>query len=171
MKRVLITGMSGTGKSTLIRALAARSYKAIDLDTDAWSRWVPVASDDTLDPSSKPGSAWEKQDWVWREDRVSRLLAMEDADVLFVGGTAANQGKFHPQFDQIVLLSAPTSVLIERLSSRTTNDYGKDPDELARVLQHVEAVEPLLRRVATVEVDTSVALDHVIQIMEDVVEA
>ncbi len=42
---------------------------------------------------------------------------------------------------------------------------------MARVLHHVKAVEPLLRRVATVEVDTSVALDHVIQIMEDVVEA
>ena len=35
MKRVLLTGMSGTGKSAVIRELAARGYKAIDGD-DGW---------------------------------------------------------------------------------------------------------------------------------------
>jgi predicted ATPase len=32
MKRVLLTGMSGTGKSTVIKELAARGYKAVDTD-------------------------------------------------------------------------------------------------------------------------------------------
>ena len=40
MKRVLLTGMSGIGKSTVIAALAARGYKAIDADADEWSHWV-----------------------------------------------------------------------------------------------------------------------------------
>ena len=40
MKRVLLTGMSGTGKSTLTSKLAARGYKAIDADADEWSEWV-----------------------------------------------------------------------------------------------------------------------------------
>ena len=169
MKRVLITGMSGTGKSTVTRALAVRGYKAVDLDSAEWSRWVPVAEDDPFEPPSRPESEWQSRDWVWREDRVAQLLAEQDADVLFVSGTAANQGRFHSHFDHIVLLSAPTSVLIERLSSRTTNDYGKEADELARVLQHVETVEPLLRRAASLEVDTSVPLDQVLQIVEEAV--
>ena len=169
MKRVLITGMSGTGKSTVIRALAGRGYKAVDLDSDEWSHWVPVAGDDPFDPPSRPESAWQSRDWVWREDRVAHLLAADDANVLFVSGTAANQGQFHPQFDHIVLLHAPTSILIERLVSRVTNDYGKEADELARVLQHVETVEPLLRRAASVEVDASAPLDQVLRIIEDVV--
>ena len=40
MKRILLTGMSGTGKSTLISELAARGYKAVDADCDAFSEWV-----------------------------------------------------------------------------------------------------------------------------------
>jgi dephospho-CoA kinase len=32
VKRVLITGMSGTGKSTVIAELAARGYNAADTD-------------------------------------------------------------------------------------------------------------------------------------------
>lgn len=41
LKRVLITGMSGTGKSTVIRELALRGYKAIDTDYDDLSVFVP----------------------------------------------------------------------------------------------------------------------------------
>jgi adenylate kinase family enzyme len=48
MKRVLLTGMSGTGKSMLISELAARGYKAVDLDTDEWSEWVPISDEDPL---------------------------------------------------------------------------------------------------------------------------
>ena len=40
MKRVLLTGMSGTGKSSVIRELAARGFKAIDTDSDEWSAFV-----------------------------------------------------------------------------------------------------------------------------------
>jgi dephospho-CoA kinase len=162
--------MSGTGKSTLIRVLAARGYKAVDLDTDEWSEWVPTSEGDTIGSPADEASVWRNRDWVWREDRVAPLLATEDADILFVSGTASNQGKFHPHFDHIILLSAPTRVLRDRLSSRTTNDYGKDPRELARVLQHVETVEPLLRRAASLEVDTSAAIERVVETVLDAVQ-
>jgi adenylate kinase family enzyme len=45
VKRVLLTGMSGTGKSSLIVELAARGYKAVDVDSDEWSEWVAVEFD------------------------------------------------------------------------------------------------------------------------------
>jgi shikimate kinase len=157
VKRVLLTGMSGTGKSALIGALAARGFKAVDLDTDEWSEWVDVPDDP--DPV-RPG-----QDWVWRADRVRRLLAAEDGDaaVLFVSGCASNQGQFRARFDHVVLLSAPARVLVERLATRTTNPYGKRPDELARVLRLQQTIEPLLRRGASLEVDTSAPLEQVLE--------
>jgi broad-specificity NMP kinase len=160
---VLLTGMSGTGKSTLIGRLAALGYRAIDADTEEWSEWV------TVDGDADPGSIWSNRDWVWREDRMEALLAAEHAGDLFVSGTAANQGKFHPHFDHIVLLSAPTGVLVERLSTRTTNSYGKSPEELTRVLEHVQTIEPLLRRAATVEIDTSIPIDRVLEAVLDLV--
>lgn len=66
MRRVLITGMSGTGKSSVIVALARRGFKAIDTD------WSPQ---------------WERpngDEWIWREDQIRRLLDEEDAETMFV---------------------------------------------------------------------------------------
>jgi len=70
--------------------------------------------------------------------------------------------KFFPQFDLIVLLSAPVSVIVQRLRIRTTNPYGKRPEEVARVLSLVKSIEPLLRRAAGSEIDTSVPLEEVV---------
>ena len=167
MKRVLLTGMSGTGKSTLISQLAARGYKALDLDCDTFSEWVEING-----VPQSPGSPVEPdRDWMWRVDRVQELLSTEDTDVLFVSGCASNMGKFFPQFDRIVLLSAPAGVTVERLNTRTNNPYGKHPDEVVRVLDLRETVEPLLRRAATHEIDTSLCLDDVVAIVLRLVQS
>jgi dephospho-CoA kinase len=158
VKRVLLTGLSGTGKSTLVGALAARGYKAVDADCDEFSTWAKPARD--ADVFWSPVEVG--RDWVWREDRIKDLLFIEDADVLFLAGCAENMGQFLPQFDHVVLLHAPADLLVERLSIRTTNAYGKRPDEVARVLGQKATVEPLLRRVAGHEIDTSAPLEEVI---------
>jgi shikimate kinase len=150
--------MSGTGKSTLVDELSARGYKAIDADSDEWSQWVPAGS------GSEPGDSpvRENEDWVWREDGIADLLATEDTDILFLSGCAANMGLFVPWFDHIILLSAPADTIVERLATRTNNAYGKRPDEVARVLALQQTIEPLLRDIATHEIDTRPPVDQVV---------
>lgn len=147
--------MSGVGKSSIIEELSDQGYRAIDMDYDGLSELVAVLDDELT--GLEPG-----QDWVWREDRIQALLSTDDVDVLFLGGCSPNQGKFYPQFDYIILLSAPTEVLVDRLATRTNNPYGKRPEEVARVLLLQHAIEPLLRATATREIDTSILLDQVV---------
>lgn len=149
MKRVLITGMSGTGKSSLLHELAARGYRTVDTD---YGGYFETVGDERL----------------WREEKVSALLASapdERPGVLFVQGTTRNQVVFYPRFHHIVLLSAPAEVLIERLATRTNNPYGKDPAELAETLRYQQTVEPLLRASATLEVVTTVPVAQVADIV------
>jgi dephospho-CoA kinase len=143
MKRVLVTGMSATGKSSVVQALRAIGHRAVDMDEPGWSEYAPDG------------------EWVWQEDRVRSLVA-EDGDVLFVAGCASNQGKFYDRLDEIILLSAPTGLILERLRTRTTNDFGKRPEELGQILRDIAETEPLLRRRATHEIDTSAPLDDVV---------
>ena len=143
MRRVLLTGMSGVGKSSVVRELVARGHKAVDID-DGWCRVLPDGRQQ------------------WDVDAVTRLLDTEDAPVLFVAGCEEDQVALHPRFDVIVLLSAPVEVVLERLATRTGNPFGRTAAERARVLADLAEVEPLLRRVAAHEVVTTAPLDDVV---------
>jgi shikimate kinase len=133
---VLLTGMSGTGKSTLVRELRTRGYEAYDADDDGFS---------------KP-----RQDgrWGWRIESVADLLDRSGDGLLFFAGCSEEQAEL--RFDYRVLLTAPEQVLIERLRARTGNSYGRSGRELAQVLADREEIEPLLRRSADLVIATTV---------------
>lgn len=129
MARVLITGMSGAGKTTVLQELSRRGYRTIDTDYDDW-----VLPDDT-----------------WDEPRMSALLASDSS--LVVSGTVENQRHFYDRFAAVVLLSAPVEVLIDRVSARTNNPYGDSENDQSAIRQYVLDVEPLLRNGATLQLD------------------
>ena len=129
MVRVLVTGMSGAGKSTVLAELAHRGHATLDTDHDGWT--LP--------------------DGRWDEPRTTRLLA-ERAD-LVICGTVENQGRFYDRFEHVVLLSAPLAILLQRVRERTTNPYGTSPEHQDEIALYTRTVEPLLRRGASLELD------------------
>lgn len=147
MKRVLITGMSGTGKTTVTRELVLRGYRAVDLDTPEWSHWVDI------DPSDIPTPA-EGKDWIWQEDRVRALLSESLDQPLFISGCAENMHRLYPLIDLVILLSAPTEMLMERLAARSADGFGHSAQEREKVAHFISVIEPLLRKAADHEIVT-----------------
>ena len=145
MRRILVTGMSGTGKSTALAELAKRGFQVVETDVGPWSEW-----------SEADGG------YVWREDLIEELLSRDDGATLYVSGTVSNQGRFYPRFDAVVLLSAPVDVLLRRIETRTTNRYGKAAEERALILRDIAEVEPLLRATCTHEIDAAQPLGDVV---------
>jgi dephospho-CoA kinase len=137
--------MSGTGKSSALLELEKRGFDVVDTDRGGWTEW-----------SDADGG------YVWREDRIAELLAHDGGPTLYVSGTVSNQGRFYSRFDAIVLLSAPAEVLLRRIATRATNDYGKRSEERDLVLRHLAEVEPLLRATCTHEVDAAQPLPAVV---------
>jgi dephospho-CoA kinase len=143
--RVLLTGMSATGKSSVVEELRKRGFRAIDMDDPGHSYRDPVGNQ------------------VWCEDVVEKALSSAGALPLFISGCAENQVKFYSQFTDVILLSAPRDVILKRLSTRTNNPYGKTAAEREEVIRNVDEIEPLLRRDASYEIDTSAPLKEVVE--------
>jgi dephospho-CoA kinase len=144
---VLVTGMSGVGKSTVLAELERRGHRVVDTDVGGW-----------IDESGP--------ERLWREERVAALLEDEGDGALFVAGTVANQGRLYGHFDAVVLLSAPVAVMLERLEARTGNAYGKTEAERGAILRDCAEIEPLLRARATAEIDTSAPVEDVADALE-----
>jgi len=144
VRRILVTGLSGTGKSSTLAELARRGFRTVDTDDPGW----------TVEDAE--GGRW------WDEERIAQLLAGEGA-TLYVSGTVSNQGRFYDRFDAVVLLSAPADVLLERVSVRTTNEYGKSREERELILDHIREVEPLLRATCTHEIDATLPPADVVE--------
>ena len=156
---MLVTGMSGTGKSSALVALGRRGHRVVDTDDPGWIEWVASTEE-------RGGG-----EWLWVEDRMTELLRRDEPRTLFVQGCVRNQARFYDRFDAVVLLSAPAQVILERIARRTTNDYGKTREEQDLILHHFATVEPMLRKACTHELDASRPLDEVVADLIAIAEA
>lgn len=143
MKRIFITGMSGTGKSSVLEELRQRGFEAIDTDYDDWC-------EEAIDPNTG------ESDWVWREERMRNLLTAPLKTALFVSGCRTNQRNFYPFFDYKILFSAPLEVILKRVVKRSSNPYGQSEEERAEIAMNFGQVQPLLKAMADFEIDSSV---------------
>ena len=149
---VLVTGMSGTGKSTVLAELARRGHRVVDTDDAGWVTDVPTP--DGPEP-------------MWDLERMRALLDGHRAGWLFVSGCVANQGAVYDRFDSVVLLSAPVEVIFARVADRT-NPFGSRPENRAKIAGDLAAFEPLLRAGADYEIVTTAPLAEVVAALERV---
>jgi hypothetical protein len=72
MRRILVTGMSGTGKSSALAELGRLGFRVVDTDVGGWSEWFDAEGA-----------------YVWREDLMTQLLAREHGPSLYVSGAVS----------------------------------------------------------------------------------
>lgn len=153
MTIIYITGLSGVGTTSALDELNRRGYRTIDTDYGGYVRNVAL----------EEGIAH-----YLNEEKMEDLLKSVGEEHLFISGCCDNQGQFYKDFDVVVLLKADLSTMFERIENRTTNQYGKTPEQRQEILDNHAAVLPLLEKSSDVIIDTT----HVsIQEVSDQLEA
>lgn len=86
---------------------------------------------------------------------MTRLLNENGQSHLFIAGCYSNQSKFYKYFSYVVLLTADQDLMIKRINGRTTNYYGKRPEEKEGVIASFNSVLPLLKNSSDIILDTT----------------
>lgn len=165
MGLVWVTGISGAGKSSVCEGLRHRGHRAVDADRDGYSRWADRRTGQLVaDPPDPTPAGWLDR-YAWRID-VERVRALTmDATATgttFLCGSVENEHDVWPCFDRVVCLVADDETIRHRLVTRTTNAFGKHPEELAAALGWNEVMEGRYRAVGAAIVDATRPLADVV---------
>lgn len=134
--KVLVTGWSGTGKSTVCRELIRRSLNAIDADTvklPFLCEWVNTYTGEWLGRGFPEDYSNEKYDFCWRAEVIKSILEVNS--VVYLCGNADNAFDFYNHFDYIFILDLPEAEQRRRIMSRVEHNYGQDKATQDAVIQ------------------------------------
>ncbi len=130
MKKILITGVSGVGKSTVSAKL--REMGEIAHDTDSIDGLFIMVDKKTRLPAInyKHDDLNEVQnmDWICDVKKLEEILNNPEHnsfEVVFCCGSASNYDEMFTLFDQIILLKTNEENMRQRLSTRMDNDFGR----------------------------------------------
>lgn len=162
MGAVMITGMSGAGKSALARLLAARGARAVDADDDPLLAWW-VDEDGVAVTEAGTDAAWlARHRWEWNPDRLDAVIAAAGAQTLFVCGSTANDMELWDRFARVYLLVVDEPTMLARLDDpRRDNDFGRSPDERALLREWLPGFHAACLARGAVPVDASLPLERV----------
>jgi len=159
MKRMYyITGVSGTGKSTLAEELRKKGFYTID--QDSLCRWKNNKTME-LAPLRQEKEFLEEHDWYCDVDILKRDVEKEGEKV-FVVGYAANQDEYLNMFDKVFLLHCSPETLVARLETRTTNEFGKHSSQMEHILEWQKGYEKDMTDKGAIGIDAEQPLSKVL---------
>jgi hypothetical protein len=161
--KALITGYPGTGKSSVALELKRRGRYAYD--TEAMRGYMHAESVQTGERISLPSPVprgWFESTGGYNWDPVRIAVLLKAHDDVYVCALADNQEDFYDTFDTIFLLQLNEGDLVNRLQSRTTTTYGKDPGERADILLHHQHFEQSLLEAGAISISAKQGLTEVV---------
>ena len=125
-KSIFITGVAGSGKSVVCDELNKLGYKAYGIEdiaglfkiVDKTGKQAENYDNDNLE-------SIKQADWICDKNKLQRLMRKNSEGIVFYCGTASNLDDLLTLFDKIFLLNVSQKVLRERLSPRSSTDFGR----------------------------------------------
>lgn len=163
MKKILITGRPGTGKSTVAAALAAHGYNSFDLEEVPGI--VRLELQTTGEPAEWPTGYVDWSVYAWNlqaEPLKSFLNAHNDTD-LYVAVSASNQADYYDLFDIVFVLTLDSpEALRYRLEHRDVHEFNQGPENIQKAVENYTVKTAQIIEDGCIPLDNTMPLDSVI---------
>lgn len=162
MKKIFITGVSGTGKTTLSEELKKQGFHAISIDeVKGLCSWRNKETNEKITrkvTSNKEFTNTHK--WVCDIDKLKELIEI-DSEIVFILGMPSNREEIALMCDKVFLLQCKPETFLHRLNTRTNNTFGKDVSIQQHMLQWYEGFEKELLDKGAIPIDTDRPVDQI----------
>src|SRR5688500_13609011 len=150
MSLIYITGISGSGKTSVWEELAKRGYEAHEAD-NSLSAFYHNETGEKLTgfiPVAVRTPEWRtRHTWKMSKDKLLELKKHSGDRPIFVCGVAANENDCLDVFDKVFALSIDEATLRQRITARTNSDFGKAEGEMEILVEWQQTAEEDYRQV------------------------
>lgn len=168
-KSVLITAVSGTGKSTVCKALHTMGYDAIDIESvDGLYELVNEKTGEVIPGNLEQIS--EGVDWNCNKLRLEKLIASQTSELTFYCGGMSNTFEVWDVFDLVIMLTISDEATIKRLSTRQSGEFGSTAVNKDWVLSWKHSFEKRLLDAGAAPVNAEGAPQEVTKLILGVVD-
>jgi dephospho-CoA kinase len=167
--KIFITGLAGTGKTTVINELVRRGYNAYSTEELGLNQHLDTLSSKVVKRPAPPMD-YTRYKNIWNLPKIKRLLTNDD--LVFIADLNSAQDDYYRLFDKVIVLTIDKETQKDRLLTRNTNphDYGKHPEDLKRILNVHDSEQAKLTSIQnSVAIDSTQPLQIVIdRVLEQV---
>ncbi len=169
-RKYYITGIAGTGKSTIASELKKLGFEVYDIDAVVGlCHWRHKLTREEAKYHTGVGKDWlEAHQWICDEEKLTNLINKNHNSDTVVVGIASNQDSYLGLFDKIFLLYCSEETFIKRINSRNDgNNFGKDESEQEHILGWYEDFQAKIENLGAILINTDAPLERVVNRIRD----
>lgn len=171
-KSILITGVSGAGKTSLSNKLNEMGYKSYDID-DVPGLFSMIHRETKLPIKNHDNFDLEKvkvMTWICDIEKLKSIIVNEKNELAFYCGGGSNVYEFMKLFDKTILLTINLETNKHRLSTRIENDFARTPEVQEYVLNKKDNWENEMVKKGAIVVDAHRDLDAIAKEVIEIAE-
>lgn len=167
-KKYLITGIAGSGKSTISKQLRSMGYEVFDLEEikGMFAMYRKGTTELFIDFDNSDPEKIKEAAWLCDIEKLKTLLTTQKEAVAFYSAIASNIDDMIPLFDQVFVLSVPKEILHTRLSTREGIDQiGNTEGGRQEILGWYDWWEDKMKNKGATFISASGTPEEVVQIL------
>ncbi len=167
MPLIYITGISGSGKSTVRDELRKRGYTAYGTDEDGLAYFYNNETGKPLKhriPPEVRTPQWRSEDtWKVQRAAIEKLHHEAEDKPIFLCGVVANDAsELWDLFDKVFALTIDDETLRHRITTRTNDDFGKLLHEFELLLNWQKTAKEDYEKLGAILIDATKPVGEVV---------
>jgi dephospho-CoA kinase len=167
MSLIYITGISGSGKSEVLKELQSRGYEAYGTDEHGIAAFYNNQTGEELThPPTRTEDRtpeWQSRNtWKMSREKVEWLASKSKDKLVFLCGVAANEDEVWDLFSGVLALVIDDETLKQRIATRINNNFGKASHELESILKWQSLAEQIYKKFGVVMIDATQPIHAVV---------